>query len=825
MLKDAAVNTELTLRDYVAILRRWAWLVVVCMVVALALAVLWSALQTPRYQSSARVLINQSTATDIFDPASGTTTNTNFAAREAATAVELIESQLVDREAEARLGFEARISARAQSSADIVVLTATDVDPFRASQIAQNYAEAYLDIRRTEFTEERLATAEELRIRILDLEAELEQLEDPQSIARQQALRDDLADSYDRLIISANLGNNGSARIIDDAQVPDAPFTPRTNRNLILAGVLGLILGAGGALAFESLDTRITSRQVMEAITPGLPSLASIPALKFANELIAIEKPDSLETEPFRTLRASIEFATVDRAAKVIQITSPGASAGKTTIAANLAVVMAQAGQRVAVVDCDMRRPRLHTLFGIDQVPGISSVIIGRTDFSGAAHALDLENGRLDVFASGPIPPGPSELLGSERARTIIGNLRQDYDVVVVDSAPILPVADSLVLSRSVDATIIVANAKGTKRDDVARCLEQLSQAGAAVVGTVLNGVKANAGHGYGYGYGYGYSAAPQSSRFRRASDQAPGIEGTEVLDRAELPQLDAARATRRGFYSIAAGQTPRSADSAGGPSWLDAARSGGDELIPNEPVESRPEDAARERSAKRRLAATSRSDDASTGNGAGSKRSSGDGSGREAGSKRSSGDGSGREAGSKRSSGDGSGREAGSKRSSGDGSGREAGSKRSSGDGSGREAGSKRSSGDGSGREAGSKRSSGDGSGREAGSKRSSGDGSGREAGSKRSSGDGSGREAGSKRSSGDGSGREAGSKRSSGDGSGREAGSKRSSGDSSKRSSGDSSKREAGSKGNSASKKAATVPPADSEELEGWDDDFDIN
>jgi capsular exopolysaccharide synthesis family protein len=559
------VTSELTLRDYVEILRRRAWIVALCFLGALAAALAWSALQTPMHQSSARVLINQAASTDIFDPTSGSTSNTSFADRQTTTAVELIESQLVDDEAESRLGFEAEIKASAAARADIVVLTATDADPARAQLVAQTYADAYLDIRRTEFTQERLSTAEDLLIRIAELDIEIDGLDPGAPSGRTQTLRDDLADSYDRLVISANLGNSGSARIIDQADLSKSPFSPRTNRNMALGGVLGLMLGAGAALLLESLDTSIKSRQVIEEITPGLPVLASISAMASEHKVVAVERPDGLETEVFRMLRASIEFAAVDRPITMIQVTSAGASAGKTTVAANLAVVMAQSGQRVAIIDCDLRRPRLHSMFDIEQVPGISSVIIGRSSSAEASHSVHLNNGRLWIFPSGPIPPGPSELLGSERARATLNGLRKSVDVVIIDSPPVLPVSDALVLSRLVDATVVVANARSTKREDLVRTLDQLDQAGANVIGTVLNQVKANTNHGYGYGYGHGYGhgEGARGGLFGRSSN-VPHLEGTAVLASADLPRFEVARPDSR-----AQPVTGGFADAYSGPSWL----------------------------------------------------------------------------------------------------------------------------------------------------------------------------------------------------------------------------------------------------------------
>jgi len=544
------VTTELTLRDYVDLMRRRLPVVAACFAATLFAAFLWSALQTPMYRSSVNILINQNTSNDILDPVTGVSSNS--ADRVATNEVKLLESQLVRREAESRLGFEADISARAESRADFVVVTAIDADALQAQAVAQTYAESYVDVRRDEFSAERLDTAEGLleSIRVIDeeIEAIIEAGGSASDITREQLRRDDLADIYNRLTITAGLGNTGRARIIDDAEIADEPFSPQPTRNMILGGILGLMLGAASALLLEKLDRSLKSRSALEAITPGLQTLAVIPNMKHEDALVSLANPEGTDSEVFRLLRAGIEFASVDKPLQVIQVTSPGAAAGKTTVAANLALVMAQSGQRVAVIDADLRRPRLHTMFKLAQVPGISSVIVGTARASQASHTMDLNNGRLWVFPSGPVPPGPSELLGSKRAATTFDSLRKSLDVIIVDSPPVLPVSDALVLSRLVDATVLVANARLSKRDDVQRALEQLAQADANVIGTVLNEVKARRGGvlgygGYGYGYGYG-GEATKGGWFSRNKNSAPRHEGTETMRRDELPRFQAFRAS-----------------------------------------------------------------------------------------------------------------------------------------------------------------------------------------------------------------------------------------------------------------------------------------
>ncbi|MEM9519234.1 MAG: polysaccharide biosynthesis tyrosine autokinase [Actinomycetota bacterium] len=535
------IEDELTLGDYFAVVRRRLWLIVVCFVAVVALAAVFSALQTPMFRSTARVLVNQSSAAEIFE--SQVTQNNSFADRLAANEVALIESQLVDDVAEERLGFEAEVSASAQSQADVLSISAEDADPVVAQQIAQTYVEAYLDVRLQQYVNERIQVAEQLLDRIGRVDEQIAQASEDDA-ARLQELRDGLADQYDQLNISAELAEASGARVIDAADLPEAAFAPQTARNVALGGVLGLLLGIGLALLVEALDRSVRSRDALEASTPGVPSLAAIPSLRSTDGAVTLSHPNGSESESFRTLRAAIEFAAIDDAVTVLQVTSAGAAAGKTTVASNLAVAMAQAGQVVALVDADLRRPRVHSMFGLapddgssDAPTGLTSAILGRADLVDSARELGLDNGRLWVYTSGPLPPGPAELLGSKRTGQLFAGLRESFDVIIVDSPPVLPVADSLVLSRLADATLLVANAKRTRRDELSQASAALESAGARLIGTVLNQASSSSL----YGYGYGYTAEPARPRRSRFGRKTPGEQQTAVLARADLPRFEAA--------------------------------------------------------------------------------------------------------------------------------------------------------------------------------------------------------------------------------------------------------------------------------------------
>jgi capsular exopolysaccharide synthesis family protein len=221
--------------------------------------------------------------------------------------------------------------------------------------------------------------------------------------------------------------------------------------------------------------------------------------------VISRVEPSSPAAEAYRSLRTSINFLGVDRSMRIIQVTSSNASEGKTTTIANLAVALARAGERVVIVNCDLRRPRVHEFFGLSDSVGFTNVFLGEMPISTAVQGVPGEP-NLRLLASGKLPPNPSELLSSPRTDQIFLALKNQGAIVLVDCPPVLPVTDAAVLSSRVDGTVLVAAAGSTTSKDLARALELLHQVGAPIVGTVLNGVSAESGYGYQYGY---YAGAP----------------------------------------------------------------------------------------------------------------------------------------------------------------------------------------------------------------------------------------------------------------------------------------------------------------------------
>lgn len=214
--------------------------------------------------------------------------------------------------------------------------------------------------------------------------------------------------------------------------------------------------------------------------------------------LTTILEPAGGASEDYRSLRTSLLYSLIDTSPKAIVITSPGAGEGKSTTCANLGVVLAQAGKSVLVIDCDLRKPRMHQLFGLRNLQGIVNVLVGEMSLTEVAQNADVSE--LKIVTSGPIPPNPSELLGSRRFYDLLDETRQAFDYVLLDTPPVEAVSDSTILAGQTDGTLLVFNARNTRKGAVRQSVHSLQSVGANVLGTVMNSVKSSKGSYY-YGY------------------------------------------------------------------------------------------------------------------------------------------------------------------------------------------------------------------------------------------------------------------------------------------------------------------------------------
>jgi polysaccharide biosynthesis transport protein len=537
VLPQEAVGSELDLRYYLQVIRRHKAVIALSVLAVLALTLTISFLQTPRYAATAKLLLKPRSAQSLFDNRSQSEA---LSARSVETEIEVIKTEPVRELVRKEVGSAPPVQVSPVGQTDLVTVRAESTDAERAAAVANAYAGAYIDFRRKQAFDELSAASEEIQTKITDLQKQLENLSttladapacvDARTTAdacnqranveatvtpRRTTLNSQLGlfqQRLDQLQVDSALAS-GSAQLVTPASTPQEPFEPTPIRNAVLAVVLGLLLGIGLAFLLDYLDDSVKSKEDFERAVPGLGMLALIPLVsdwksKEQSRVVSLEGPTSPAAEAYRILRTSIQFLGIDRQVRVIQVTSGSAQEGKTTTLANLAVAFANSGLRTVAVCCDLRRPRLHAFFDMDNGVGFTSVLLGNVALSKALQPVPGLD-RLLVLASGPLPPNPAELLASSRTADLFRSLAGQADIVLIDSPPVLPVTDSIVLSQRVDATVLVSSARTTTRKAVARAAEMLHQVNAPLVGAVLNGVSEDTAYG---GYSSHYYTADDAS-------------------------------------------------------------------------------------------------------------------------------------------------------------------------------------------------------------------------------------------------------------------------------------------------------------------------
>ena len=343
------------------------------------------------------------------------------------------------------------------------------------------------------------------------------------------------------------------ATVVEPAELPRRPGSPKKGRNLALGALLGLVIGGSAALLAEALDTSVKSAADLREATDMtvLGALAYDPGVP-RQPLTVHSQPRSRKSEAFRQLRTNIQFAEIDNARKSLVVTSATLDEGKSFVSCNLAIAMAQAGERVILVEADLRRPSVREYMGFEGTVGLTDVLINRSKLADVLQ--DWGGGLLRVLPGGRIPPNPSELLGSMSMHDVVDQLERMADVVVLDSPPLLPVTDAAVLSVHAGGVLMVVRAGRTSREQVRRAVESLHAVNARVVGGVLNMTPTKGPDAYTYTYdGYYHpeeSDMPATSRpspARRGRAAANGISRTATGDAAERISAAAVAGLRQG--------------------------------------------------------------------------------------------------------------------------------------------------------------------------------------------------------------------------------------------------------------------------------------
>jgi len=449
-------------QDYLRVLRsRWR-LVVVAALLGLAAGAAATALSSVAYEARAQLFVSTP-----GEGAAGLQQGGQFAQQRVKSYAEVIDSPMVTQPVIAQLGLGLsptqladKIEASAPLNTVLIDVTVRDSSPVGAQRIANAVAQQFSTV---VDTLERSSTGDAPDVKV---------------------------------------------SVVREAELPGAAVSPRPPLNLALGLLVGLAVGVGAALLQDVLDTTVKGpTEIQDRL--GLPTLGLITFDQEAAKrpLIVQSSPHSSRAEAFRQLRTNLQFIDVDNPPSSIVLTSALPQEGKSTTTCNLAIALGQAGLRVALVEGDLRRPRLAEYLGIEGAVGLTDVLVGRAGLEDVLQPWG--DGQLVVLPSGPTPPNPSELLGSQQMQDLLKDLEGRVDLVLLDAPPLLPVTDGAILASQASGAIVVLRSGRTTREQAQRATETLRDVGAHIYGVVLNMVPASGPSGYGYGYyGYGHNEA-----------------------------------------------------------------------------------------------------------------------------------------------------------------------------------------------------------------------------------------------------------------------------------------------------------------------------
>ncbi len=518
------------IKAYAAIIFRRLWLIILGVIIAGGTAFFVSQNMTPVYQASSRLLIDEAP--------SGSSSNEYaqvlLEERLAQTYVEILTTLPVLEETINRLNLDmtpgqlsAKINASAPTETQIINIVVSDTDPYRAAEITNTLVEVFIEINRER---ESLRYAEpisnwqarmaDLSDQIATIETEINALSDaesPEDKARLSQLETQLREAQIRYTEAFNNLNElqvsqakESSNIIQiEEAVPNLnPVSPRVMTNTLLAAVVGGMAALGLIFLLEYLDDTVKSPDDIAQHT-GLSTLGTIAEIKGEkpfDRLITYHVPRDPISEAFRVLRTNLTFSAVDGGLHSILVTSSAPSEGKSNTAANLAIVMAQTGKKVLIIDADLRRPTQHKIFKLTNNQGLTTAIVD-SETPVQYHAQKTEVPNLTVMSSGPIPPNPAELLGSQRFLHVLKALQKEVDLIVIDMPPVLSVADAAIVAPHVTGCLLVSMAGSTRLNAMTQAVESLQKANANIFGVILNRIKPGRSGYYSNYYYYHYEA------------------------------------------------------------------------------------------------------------------------------------------------------------------------------------------------------------------------------------------------------------------------------------------------------------------------------
>ncbi len=511
------------LRQYINVLVKWWWLILASVLIA-SVASLVGTLATPRtFQSRTTLMVGQALQNpnpNQSDFYTGQALAESYA--------DLVKREPILRAALQALGLnwdwtalQAMITSRVVPGTQLLEISVLDTDPQRAKYLVDEIVHQLIlqspagSDTKSESDRQFIAQqVDDLKANITKSQLEVQQLdgviagassarEIQDARSRQAALQNQISTwqaTYAQLMTNLQQGVNNFLSVVETAQVPTTSVSTGFASNVLLAALIGLVLAGCAAFVLEYLDdtvkTSADARAILD-VTP-LGSVAIIEGAQPSERLVTLNQPRSPQAEAYRGIRTNLQFSSIDRPLKSLLITSANPEEGKSLTAANLAIAFSQSGQRVILVDADLRRPSQHKLLSLSNKVGLTTVLLDPNEqVADVLQSVAVEN--LRVMTSGPTPPNPSEMLGSKRMAHLIESLQQEADIVIFDSPPALAVTDSIVLGTRVDGALLVIEAGRTRHVHAQRTREALTKVGVQLLGVVLNRVMVRSENYYSY--------------------------------------------------------------------------------------------------------------------------------------------------------------------------------------------------------------------------------------------------------------------------------------------------------------------------------------
>jgi succinoglycan biosynthesis transport protein ExoP len=516
------------IRNYIAILWRRKWVIAVTIFVTATVVVAGTLAATPMYVASTKLR--------VLTPSSGSVDwasyDMGYTNRLMNTYVEIAASRPVLAELMQRLGLahSPQIKVEIVPNTELIQITVEDPNPILVAQAANALADILIAQSRELYTGGGKTAREILGQQLAQIEDELDQarreyealvaqsLEDSdrvmaasRSIALKEQTYATLLESYERARVKEAMQAN-TVFVVEPADTPQAPSKPRKKLNVALGCMIGLAGGMGLAFLFENLDTTLYTVQQIEKVA-ALSILGKIPIAKRQQE-ITLFNGNSPQTEAFRRLRTKVFALDHKTPFHTLLMTSAEPKEGKSTIVANLALAMAQAGHKVIVVDGDLRLPTLHKIFELPNEVGLSSILKQEATLDEAIQRSTIEG--VQVLTSGPRPPNPTELLDSAWMTALIKQLAQQFDMVLLDTPSLLAVTDAIVLAPSADGVLLVVGRTQARRETVQSACQHLADVQAHPVGVVVNRAEQDSS------YDYYHQASPKHGWLAHVSRHVP---------------------------------------------------------------------------------------------------------------------------------------------------------------------------------------------------------------------------------------------------------------------------------------------------------------